>query len=579
MSQTSQGVKGQVVAFKRSSGYVHKKAMENRRGRHYLEAVELLRRALEQAPEDEDIQLDLAETLSEMECFEESNRLLLRILTKDMSMGEAYYGLAVNYCALQKREEALDALANYLHLCPDGPYWEDAQDLMENLSVSHEGIEPFRQELLLKRGIAAMGRDQGDKAIRLLKRGLKIARDKSRSHSILSIAYLTQGTPDKALYHAKMALAGDPDSVQARCTLCLILQKMGKTRAAMGFLKQTENFCQTPNDELLFCRAAQELGGQELTYHFLTMQTKVSPYRITTLHQLAAAYYAMGENAKAENLWVRIARIDPENAEAQVYLKMLRKGEALDFDILQRENLPREEVVSRLTEVASALAGGTESWQGAWNGSDDLKAKVRWAFSLPDEKLHGALLNGVYQAAKGENDGGQAVDLLKELLVIPDIPDGTRRKAVYILAQLEIPTPYLMLHQKRLTQVTCAPQQAGDPVAWKEFLRMLLIETRELKSGREVAFFAAACWKRLDESQRTQAAGQGACAWVMAMKALYLRSIDREDLVVKLVVDLPISQRRVQRAMNILYECLPQDVIQHITEDKEGAIAHEADQL
>lgn len=557
MSQSSQGFNGQVVPFKRSSGYVHKKAMENRRGLHYLEAVELYRRALEQAPENEEIQLDLAETLSEMECFEESNRLLLRILSANMWAGEAYYGLAVNYYALQQREEAADALANYLHLCPDGPYWEDAQDMLDTLSFMEDEPEPYRQELMFRRGVAALARDQGDKALRLLKRALKIARNKARAHSVLSMAYLTRGDMDKAFYHAKMALAGDQGNVQARCALCLILQKMGKNRAAMGFLRKTEALCQSPADERMFLRAAQELGGKDLARHFLSMQAKVSPYRIATLHQLAAAYYAMNETGKAENLWVRILRIDAENVQAAAYLKILRGGGSLDPEVVQAGALPKEEAVSRLTAIAAALAGGPESWREAWNQSDSLYQMVRWGFTLPDEKLHGALLNGVYQAARAGGDQGRAAGLIRELLTAPEVPEETRRRAVLLLCDLNYPTPYLMVYQKKLTQVTCAPEQSGDPAAWRVFLKMFLIETRSLGKSREAAFFAAQRWKRLDRAHRARAAGEEAYAWVLAMEALFLRSISREDLVMKLVNRMPISLRRVQRAMNVLYDCLP----------------------
>ena len=50
-----------VVSFKRSPAYVHHRAMMNRRDNNIVDALELMRSAVEQSPQNREYRLDLAE--------------------------------------------------------------------------------------------------------------------------------------------------------------------------------------------------------------------------------------------------------------------------------------------------------------------------------------------------------------------------------------------------------------------------------------------------------------------------------------------------------------------------------------
>ena len=71
-----------VVSFKRSPAYVHHRAMLNRRDNNIVDALELMRRAVEQSSENREYRLDLAELYCEMGCHEQSTRLLLDMLAE-----------------------------------------------------------------------------------------------------------------------------------------------------------------------------------------------------------------------------------------------------------------------------------------------------------------------------------------------------------------------------------------------------------------------------------------------------------------------------------------------------------------
>ena len=71
-----------VVSFDRSAAYLHHRAMMNRRDNHTVDALELMRRAVEASPENSEYRLDLAELYCEMGCHEQSARLLLDMLSQ-----------------------------------------------------------------------------------------------------------------------------------------------------------------------------------------------------------------------------------------------------------------------------------------------------------------------------------------------------------------------------------------------------------------------------------------------------------------------------------------------------------------
>ena len=99
-----------VVSFKRSPAYVHHRALMNRRDNNIVDALELMRSAVEQSPENREYRLDLAELYCEMGCHEQSARLLLDMLAENDGPAECYYGLALNQLYMNDISGARESL-------------------------------------------------------------------------------------------------------------------------------------------------------------------------------------------------------------------------------------------------------------------------------------------------------------------------------------------------------------------------------------------------------------------------------------------------------------------------------------
>jgi tetratricopeptide (TPR) repeat protein len=546
---------GDVVPFTRSTDYWHRRAMDNRRSLRFPEAVELLRSAARQEPDNVEIQMDLAETLSEMECFEQSSRLLYRLLSQDPNMAECYYGLACNDYGMQKNEEALDALVHYLRLAPEGPYAEEARDMLEMLSEVDFGGGNSRGELLIRRGMKAFADDKPHKATEHLKRALRVTREETRVRTMLSLSLLSEGKPKEALRHAMAACRRDKQSVQARCSLCCALWMLKKPRAAAGLLQEAAKWCESPYEELLFCHTASQLNQRELLLKFLQARSQWTPFRTGTLHSLAVAYYNLGHYQKAKALWLRVMQIDPENLLAEYGNSLCQKalnGEAAGKQTLgYHPILPREENQRRLQLIAAALSGGEDVLKDRWRRDDTLKKMIRWAFTLPDDRLQGALL-GVLAAV-----GPEAAVLVKELLTDDTMSEELKRRAVLLLNRMGEPMPYVLTYQRRITQVQCIPKEFRGVPQWRSFLKLFLQETGHWGNSREAAFFAAELYRSLPRAMREEASGDKSLQWVKAFEIMFLYQEGRLKDMEAVARELPISIRHIQRVIRMIQRVHP----------------------
>lgn len=96
----------------------------------------LLRRALKCDPENREIRIAMAQVLTEMNRFEESNRILFA-LTRGGADAEAdpecYFGMGCNFVGLYDYGHARDSFERYLELEPDGAFLYDAYDMLDAL--------------------------------------------------------------------------------------------------------------------------------------------------------------------------------------------------------------------------------------------------------------------------------------------------------------------------------------------------------------------------------------------------------------------------------------------------------------
>ena len=193
-----------VVSFKRTPAYVHHRAMMNRRDNNIVDALELMRRVVEQSPENREYRLDLAELYCEMGCHAQSTRLLLDMLAEEDGPSECYYGLALNQLAMNDLTGARRFLRLYRRSDPSGERSEAVRQLTAELDF-FEQIDRYASRKTLRAGdianraCEAMKADQPQKACRLFERSLEMQSEQYDIRALYAMALLICGRRDDAL--------------------------------------------------------------------------------------------------------------------------------------------------------------------------------------------------------------------------------------------------------------------------------------------------------------------------------------------------------------------------------------------
>ena len=119
-----------VVPFERGADFIHQRAMKNLRDNNIVEALELMRSAVERSPENDDYRLELAQLLCDAGCPLSSNRLLLDMLSRDSNTDECLYGLAINQLNMNNPEVA----RKLLRMCKESTANDELSAQIEQLT-------------------------------------------------------------------------------------------------------------------------------------------------------------------------------------------------------------------------------------------------------------------------------------------------------------------------------------------------------------------------------------------------------------------------------------------------------------
>ena len=222
-----------VVSIDRSAAYVHHRAMKNRRDNNPVDALELLRSAVEQSPENREYKLDLAEMYCEMGCHEQSNRILLDLLAEKNAPAECYYGLALNQLGRNEMDSARRALSLYRSHAGGGEYAEDALDLTEEIYLYDALKRPLdrrrgRAAQIAEKACSALREDDVEKARRLFERSLEMDANQPEMRALYAMALRMGGADGKAVEQAKLSVsgAGARCAWRRRCCTCAVIRKL-----------------------------------------------------------------------------------------------------------------------------------------------------------------------------------------------------------------------------------------------------------------------------------------------------------------------------------------------------------------
>lgn len=423
-----------VVSFKRTPAYVHHRAMLNRRDNNIVDALELMRRAVEQSPENRDYRLDLAELYCQMGCHEQSSRLLLDMLAEGDGPAECYYGLALNQLGMNDLGGARRSLSLYRSREPQGAHLEDVSRLAEELEffsrLSRTASRRLRRAAAIaSRACDAMKGDDPDKACRLFERSLSMASEQYDMRALYAMALLTAGRRNEARQQAERASSGYPPSVKALCVCAQVYAMLGDGETARALIDRAAGERPEGQDLRLMIYAMSELGMDDRVSECVRLALQETPFDRNLLHMRAVALNRTGTpDARVARFWARILRIDPEDSVAQFYQAAALEGRLKACEPGYAYQVPRAEFERRLRELVTQLGEGYDSLETRWREDPGFRQLVRWAIDAEDSRLSRAAMT-----ALSTIDQRDSRSLLRYLLFNAEVAPELKLHAALVL--------------------------------------------------------------------------------------------------------------------------------------------------
>ena len=423
-----------IVSFDRSAAYLHHRAMMNRRENRAVDALELLRRAVEAQPENSEYRLDLAELLCEMGLHGQSARLLLDMLSEKDAPSECFYGLALNQLGMSDLDGARQSLDIYRNRDPQGPHFEDVSQLAAELDLYASMNRPANRRLyramrLASRACDAMRVGDAQKACRLFRASLEKVSEQSEMRALYAMALLMSDDRDGARREVDRAAGGFPPSVRALGVCAQVYNVLGDRDRALKLMDQAAAEHPSGQELWLLIYAAGELGLHARAAEYARLALQETPYDRELLHIRAVALLRSGaDDAEAARCWERILRFDPEDSVAQYFSAAAAAG-ALDGSKLDYGyQVPETEYMRRTALLSEALSQGYEALCERWNADEELRRTVRWAAQADDARMGRASMTLL---ATIEDDAARSV--LRELMFTPNVPRELKLHAAVLM--------------------------------------------------------------------------------------------------------------------------------------------------
>lgn len=415
-----------VVPFERSVEYLTARAALGRREGRLLDALSLFRRAAEREPHNLKHRMDMAETLCEMGCYTESNRVLAAMLPEKSAPDDCYFGLCCNYFGMSEPEKAYRAMVQFLARDPKAMEREEVRTMFKNLTLLRALSESknrrvVRATRLLTEANERLKRGDLGAAELLSRRALKANARRQDAGVLLARALMGQGRSAEARDAIERALSSGRARIRTLFTAVEVYLAAGDRAAARQAFARMKIDPADADERRLLLEAACALGDDDKVRPLLPKALRAAPYDRSLLHLCAVNRVREGrEILQAVSFWTRMLLIDPSDPVARHYLRKAESGQ-LSPEMGYGYALPDEERARRLHALKQAQVMSDEQLREDWQARA-FRGLLTWAVRSGERQ--GALLA---QALLSRIDASDARALLFEGMLDPGagVPNAT----------------------------------------------------------------------------------------------------------------------------------------------------------
>ncbi|HSU80511.1 MAG TPA: tetratricopeptide repeat protein [Candidatus Angelobacter sp.] len=327
--------KARVISFLPNGAYYFEKGIAAYQRGDLQRAKKFVERAMVFNPNDPDYLCQLAAILAELEQFDQSNRLLKKVIFElDPGVVECFFFMANNYAYLGRYEEAFREVKRYLSLEPNGPFADEAREL-HRLLVFETGTELIEEEAYLsdhEKGRQALESGEYKKAIYYFQKVIKERPDFWAAQNNLAIAYYSSGNEEAGLNQLDTILDNDPGNIHALCNKATFYHQIGNQNGLNELVPILNNLYPLyPESRSKLGATYFFLGLYEKAYHWLESAERTGFFEDQSFYYwLAVTCYKLGKNERALKAWEKVGFFSDTPFEPFEYGKMKELVEADD---------------------------------------------------------------------------------------------------------------------------------------------------------------------------------------------------------------------------------------------------------
>ena len=558
--------RGKVLPFEQTGDFFYRHGLKRLDKNDLPDALAYYNRALKQDPENEEIRIAMAQVLTEMNRFEDSNRILLTLTREGNDVDpECYFGMGCNFIGMYDYNHARDSLEHYLALEPEGEFLYDAYDMLDALDdmdyAEHgDGLVALSREDraydLADSGRDLLEQDRYEEAVEAFQQALVLSPRMAYARNNLSLAYFCMRDNRRAAAEAHAVLRDDPKNLQAMCNLTMILHAIHDDDEANRLADRLLTMeMQDPEDMNRVALLLMDLGRFEDAYGVMGRLCQIYPYDTGIVHRLAVCAYETGRYAEATACYDKLLKINGGDTVARYYRGLCRAAQTgavahgRKRKFLFNYQVPVEEMLSRMKRLNDILALPQEELALCWNRDDELRNLIEWGLTVPEYGIKHTLLS--LTATFGD---ARAEEMLRDFALRMDQPDRLKQEVFALLAQMGAKEPFLGYLDGKLVEshISFAKGFPGDlPKSYGEVITSCI---REMYGRRqeETIIAAVKIWAEYVVSlggQYPRVSRQQATALSAALEYLACRECEEKTTRADICSHYGISPLRLNNAL------------------------------
>jgi tetratricopeptide (TPR) repeat protein len=353
--------KGKLLSFIPTGEYYFSKGIKAYHRRDFHKSKKYLQRAMHLEPNEPMIICQLAIVCTEMGEYQHSNRLLHMILEEiDSDMVECHYFLANNYAHIGYFKDAHHHATLYIDLNIDGEFIEDAEDLLDLLSLEQEDFEEgfFEEDdLIIKQEKATdlIENRQFSEAVVLLKEVIEQYPEYWSAYNNLALAYYHLDEKQKAYEILESVLELNPGNLHALCNKLLFAfaenryEEVASLKVALRKIKPL-----LADHQLKLGTTLAVVGDYETALLWLRRLQKSGYHGDWGFYYyLALSSYFTGREQMAKLLWKKVVELKPEQEGNEPWAE---EAEATSSHFLKK--MKSDLAIERLVGLFLAVEAG-----------------------------------------------------------------------------------------------------------------------------------------------------------------------------------------------------------------------------